>query len=258
MAERAEDTYDLAIIGGGPDGSVPPIRAAQPGFRTACVEKYSTLGGPCLNVGCIPSKALLDSSEHFAYARHRLAGHGIKASVELDLAAMMKRKDQVVRDLTRGIEGLFAKNRVTWMKGTARLLSAGEIEVAGASGPERIRARRVLIATGSKAGSLAGIAFDGRRIVHSTDALSLGEVPRRLTVVGAGAIGLELGSVWLRLGSEVRVLESMDRAVPGMDQRSGLLLQRSLEKQGMRFVFGASVRSAATTADGGRVGVREG
>ena len=250
--------YDLAVIGSGPGGYVAAIRAAQLGLRTACIEKYPTLGGTCLNVGCIPSKALLDSSEHFAYARHRLAGHGIKASVELDLGAMMKRKEQVVRDLTRGVEGLFAKNRVTWTKGTARLLSAGEIEVAGASGPERVRARRVLIATGSKAGSLAGIAFDGRRIVHSTDALSLGEVPRRLMVVGAGAIGLEMGSVWLRLGSEVRVLEYLDRPVPGMDRQSALLLQRSLERQGMKFTFKASAKAARVTGDKVVVTVAEG
>jgi dihydrolipoyl dehydrogenase len=250
--------FDLVVIGSGPGGYVAAIRAAQLGMKTACVEKYPALGGTCLNVGCIPSKALLDSSEHFALVRHGLAVHGIRATAELDLAAMMARKDKVVRDLTRGVEGLFRKNKVTRVTGVGRLVSAGEVEVTGESGTQRLRAKRVLIATGSKAATLPGIAFDGARIVHSTDALTLGEVPKRLLVVGAGAIGLELGSVWMRLGSEVRVLEFMDRAVPGMDRQSGQLLRRTLEKQGMKFAFGASAKSAEVRDGEVRVTVSEG
>ena len=252
------DPYDLVVIGSGPGGYVAAIRAGQLGLRTACVEKYPILGGTCLNVGCIPSKALLDSSEHFTLARHGLAAHGIKASVELDLPTMMKRKDQVVRDLTRGVEGLFRKNQVERVLGVGRIASATAVAVAGEGGARTLQTKRILIATGSKPAALPGIAYDGRRIVHSTDALTLPEVPRRLLVVGAGAIGLELGSVWLRLGAEVRVLEFMDRIVPGMDRKSGALLQRALERQGMRVSFGASAQAARVEGEEVRVTVSEG
>ena len=245
----SDTPYDLLVIGSGPGGYVAAIRAAQLGFRTACVEKYPALGGTCLNVGCIPSKALLDSSEHFTNARHGFAAHGIQAQVTLDLPTMMKRKDTVVRELTRGVEALFKKNKVTRVEGTARLLSAGEVEVTGTGGTQRLRAQRILIATGSKPMAIAGIAFDDRRIVHSTAALALPEVPKRLIVIGAGAIGLELGSVWMRLGAEVTVLEFMDRPVPGMDRRSGELLRRSLEKQGMKFRFKASAKAARVAGE---------
>ncbi len=248
-----EATFDLVVIGAGPGGYVAAIRAAQLGLRTAVVERYPALGGTCLNVGCIPSKALLDSSEHFEHARHGLAAHGVRATVELDLAAMMRRKDQVVKDLTRGIEGLFRKHRVTRFTGTGRIVGAGEIEVTRPGEVERLRTRRILIATGSRPAALPGIAFDGRHIVHSTDALALARVPGRLLVVGAGAIGLELGSVWRRLGAEVTVLESMDRIVPGMDAGSGALLQRALEKQGLTFHLGTSARAARV--EGGTVRV---
>jgi dihydrolipoamide dehydrogenase len=257
MTAMAED-FDLVVIGSGPGGYVAAIRAAQLGMKTACVEKYPSLGGTCLNVGCIPSKALLDSSEHYALARHGLAVHGIRVTAELDLTAMQARKDKVVRDLTRGVEVLFRKNKVTRFQGIGRLTSDSEIEVTGESETRTLRAKRVLIATGSKPAALPGIAFDGRRIMHSTDALNLGEVPRRLLVVGAGAIGLELGSVWMRLGSEVRVLEFLDRAVPGMDRQSGQLLQRLLVKQGMKFAFNASARAATVRGDEVVVTVAEG
>ncbi len=240
----SENVFDLVVIGAGPGGYVAAIRAAQLGLKTACVEKYPTLGGTCLNVGCIPSKALLDSSEHYEFARHGLAAHGVKATAELDLATMMKRKDGVVRDLTRGVEGLFKKHGIERVLGTARIVGAGEIEVTGAGEPRRLAAKRILVATGSKPASLPGIAFDGRRIVHSTDALTLPEVPKRLVVIGAGAIGLELGSVWRRLGAEVLVIEYLDRITPGMDAGSAKLLQRSLERQGMKFRFGVSAKSA--------------
>lgn len=241
--------FDLVVIGSGPGGYVAAIRAAQLGLRTACVEKYPTLGGTCLNVGCIPSKALLDSSEHFDLARHGFAQHGIKATVELDLPVMMKRKDGVVRDLTRGIEGLFRKHRIERVTGTGRIVRPGLVEVDTADGARALETRRILVATGSKPAALPGIAFDGRRIVHSTDALALPEVPKRLVVVGAGAIGLELGSVWRRLGSDVTVLEYLDRITPGMDAGSAKLLHRALERQGMKFRFGVSAKSARVEGD---------
>ncbi|MBI1799991.1 MAG: dihydrolipoyl dehydrogenase, partial [Candidatus Eisenbacteria bacterium] len=236
--------FDLVVIGSGPGGYVAAIRAAQLGLRTACVEKYPTLGGTCLNVGCIPSKALLDSSEHFANARDHLEVHGIRAQIELDLSAMMKRKDQVVRDLTRGIEALFKKNGVERVTGAGRIVAPGRVEVTGDAGVRSLETRRILIAAGSKPATLPGIAIDGRRIVHSTHALALPEVPRRLLVIGAGAIGLELGSVWRRLGSDVTVLEFQDGVVPGADRASARSLQRALEKQGLRFRFGCVARAA--------------
>ena len=244
------DSFDLIVIGSGPGGYVAAIRAAQLGMRVACVEKYPSLGGTCLNVGCIPSKALLDSSEHFDMASHGFAAHGIQvAGVALDLPTMMARKAQVVKELTRGVEGLFKKNKIERVAGTGRLVAANELEVTGEAGTRRLQATRLLIATGSKPASLPGIAFDGRRIVHSTDALMLPEVPKHMLVVGAGAIGLELGSVWRRLGAEVTVLEFFERIVPGSDAGSAKLLQRALERQGMKFQFGVSARSARVVGD---------
>jgi len=240
----AEPRFDLIVIGSGPGGYVAAIRAAQLGLKTACIEKYPALGGTCLNVGCIPSKALLDSSEHFALARHGLLAHGIRATVELDLEKMLSRKDAVVRQLTRGIDGLFKKNGIARFEGTGRIVEPGKVEVNGARGVQVLATERILIATGSKPIALPGIAYDDRRIVHSTHALALPEVPRRLAVIGAGAVGLELGSVWMRLGAEVTVYEFMDRAVPGMDRESGALLARSLERQGMKFELGAAAKAA--------------
>ena len=250
----ANDAFDLVVIGSGPGGYVAAIRAAQLGFKTACIEKYPTLGGTCLNVGCIPSKALLDSSEHFEYAGHGLAAHGVRVQgVALDLSVMQARKAQVVSDLTRGVETLFRKHKIERITGTGRIVSASSVEISGDGAPRRVTARSLLIATGSKPIALPNIAYDGRRIVHSTDALTLGEVPARLVVVGAGAIGLELGSVWRRLGSQVTVLEFQDRVVPGSDAGSARLLQRSLERQGMKFRLGFSARAARV--GGGQVHV---
>ena len=244
------DTFDLVVIGGGPGGYVAAIRAAQLGLRTACIEKYPTLGGTCVNVGCIPSKALLDSSEHFERAKSGLAVHGVNVSgVSLDLARMQARKLKVVAELTRGIDFLFGKHKVERALGTGRLVSAREVEVTSEGGTRRLAAERLLIATGSKPVALPGIAYDDRRIIHSTQALSLEQVPGRMLVVGAGVIGLELGSVWRRLGSDVTVLEYMDRALPGVDVGSAKLLQRSLERQGMKFRFGVSARSAEVVGD---------
>jgi len=240
----SEPVFDLIVIGSGPGGYTAALRAAQLGMKTACVEKYPVVGGTCLNVGCIPSKALLDSSEHFDLARHGFAQHGIRATVELDLPAMMKRKDGVVRDLTRGVEGLFRRAGIERVEGTGRIARPGLVEVATAGGTRALETRRILVATGSKAAALPGIPFDGRRIVHSTDALALPEVPKRLIVVGAGAIGLELGSVWRRLGAEVLVLEYLGRITPTMDEEGAKLLQRALQRQGMTFRFGVSAKSA--------------
>ena len=256
MDSDPEARFDLVVIGGGPGGYVAAIRAAQLGLRTACVEKYPTLGGTCVNVGCIPSKALLDSSEHFERAQKGLAVHGVNVTgVSLDLAAMHARKTKVVAELTRGIDGLFRKHKIERIVGTGRLVSAREVEVTGESGPRRIAAERILIATGSKPVQLPGIAIDDRHVIHSTHALALERVPARLLVIGAGVIGLELGSVWRRLGSDVTVLEFMDRALPGVDVGSAKLLQRSLERQGVKFRFGVSARAATVAGEEVRVEV---
>src|SRR5499433_2792775 len=193
------DHYDVLVIGAGPGGYVAAIRAAQLGLKTACIESRDSLGGTCLNVGCIPSKALLQSSEKFAEAGHALALHGVKVEgVGLDLKTMMARKDKVVGENTRGVEYLFKKNKVAWLKGAARIASAGAIEVNG----ETVGAKAIVIATGSDIVTLPGVEIDERRVVSSTGALALSEVPKRLVVIGGGYIGLEMGSVWGRLGAQ--------------------------------------------------------
>ena len=237
--------FDLIVIGAGPGGYVAAIRAAQLGMRVACIEKEATLGGTCLNVGCIPSKALLDSSEHYHTLRHGLAAHGITVGdVAIDIAAMMKRKERVVKVLTQGVAGLFRKHRVERFTGTARMTAPDAVEVVNGAQRQNLRARRVLIATGSAPVELPGLPFDGRYVVSSTEALSLTQVPQRLLVVGAGAVGLELGSVWSRLGARVLVAEFLDRIVPGMDRGMGEQLQKSLEKQGMTFRLRTAARQA--------------
>jgi dihydrolipoamide dehydrogenase len=246
--------FDLIVIGSGPGGYIAAIRAAQLGMRVACVERDKALGGTCLNVGCIPSKALLDSSERYYAARAGLAAHGIKVgSVELDLAAMLARKDKVVKALTQGVAGLFKKHKIERITGSGRLTAADTVEVSNGSGTRRLTARRILIATGSAPIELPGLPFDGTRIVSSTEALTFTEVPPRLLVIGGGAIGLELGSVWNRLGSRVHVVEFMDRIVPGMDRKMGQQLQKVLEKQGMTFQLQSSAKQAAV--ENGRVRV---
>jgi dihydrolipoamide dehydrogenase len=199
--------YDLIVIGSGPGGYYGAIRAAQLGMRTACVEKDATLGGTCLNVGCIPSKAMLDSSERYAQAKHELARHGIKvADVSLDLGAMMKRKDKVVDGLTKGVASLFKKYAVERIEGRARLTGNGAVQIEGKDAGT-LHGERIMLATGSVPAALKPLPFDGKRIVSSTEALALGEVPAKMLVVGAGYIGLEMGSVWNRLGSKVSVVE---------------------------------------------------
>jgi len=246
----ANDAYDLVVIGSGPGGYIAAIRAAQLGMRVACVEKEKTLGGTCVNVGCIPSKALLDSSEHYATVRHGLGAHGITVGgVELDLAAMMARKDKVVKANTQGIATLFKKNKIERYTGSGRLTAGNAVEVTNGAERQTLPARNVLIATGSAPAELPGLPFDGERIISSTEALSLKQVPQRLLIVGAGAIGLELGSVWSRLGAQVLIVEFMDRIVPGMDRKMGEQLRRVLERQGLRFRLQTSAQSASV-ADG--------
>ncbi len=237
MTER----YDVVVIGGGPGGYVAAIRCAQLGRRTACVDSRATLGGTCLNIGCIPSKALLQSSEKFAEARSALGEHGVALDgVRLDLGRMMARKDQVVATLTRGVEFLFRKNRIDWVKGNARIVAPGRIIVTTPdSEPREIEAAAILIATGSESTPLPGLAIDERSILSSTGALALDQVPKHLAVVGGGYIGLELGSVWRRLGAEVTVIELLDHILPAMDRELAGALQRALARQGIAFRLGA-------------------
>jgi dihydrolipoyl dehydrogenase len=243
-------TADLAVIGAGPGGYVAAIRAAQLGMSVVVVDKASALGGTCLRIGCIPSKALLDSSELYATARSHLGAHGIHAQdVRLDLPALMRRKDGVVNGLTGGITALFAKHAITRVEGAARLLGPGRILVDGAGGGETIEAHRVLVATGSEPIALRGFDFDGKRIVTSEEALAFETVPERLLVIGAGAVGLELGSVWARLGSTVRVVEVADRIVPGTDAGLAVGLQRALERQSLSFALAARAVEAKVESD---------
>ncbi len=246
------DGFDLIVIGAGPGGYVAAIRAAQLGLRTACVEKRTTLGGTCLNVGCIPSKALLHSSHLYAEARNGLGAYGVKlGKVELDLAAMLANKDKVVGDLTKGIEFLFKKNKVTWLKGKAEIAGANEVKVTDADGKSETHGtRNILIATGSDVAKLPGVEIDEQRIVSSTGALALPEVPKRMVVIGGGYIGLEMGSVWRRLGAEVEVVEFLDTILPAMDGEVAKTMHRLLEKQGVKFRLGTKVLSAKSSNRG--------
>ncbi|MHC1768002.1 MAG: dihydrolipoyl dehydrogenase [Verrucomicrobiia bacterium] len=237
--------HDLVVIGAGPGGYVAAIRAAQLGLNVACVEKELALGGTCLRVGCIPSKALLESSELFYETQTKLIDHGVRVQgVELDLAAMMRRKDKVVTTLTKGVEGLFKKNKITRYLGQARISGPGRVEVAADPGPIELRAKHILIATGSKSSTLPGVPLDQDRIGTSTEALGYPEVPKHLVVIGAGYIGLELGSVWRRLGAKVTVLEYLPRILPGMDDELAAEAQKTFQKQGLEFRLGAKVTSA--------------
>ncbi|MGQ0677970.1 MAG: dihydrolipoyl dehydrogenase [Rhodospirillales bacterium] len=248
----SENSYDVVVIGGGPGGYVAAIRAAQLGLKVACVEKRASLGGTCLNIGCIPSKALLQSSEKYEEAKHHLALHGVRlGAVELDLKAMMARKDKVVGDLTKGIEFLFKKNKVDHVAGAATIAAPGMVAVKlNAGGGRTLEAKNVVVATGSESMPLAGVEIDEKRIVSSTGALSLPEVPKHLVVIGAGYIGLELGSVWKRLGAEVTVVEFLPRIAPGMDGEIAQQFQRILARQGLKFVLGTKVTAAGPGKSG--------
>ena len=238
--------HDLVVIGAGPGGYVAAIRAAQLGMDVACVEKEKALGGTCLRIGCIPSKALLESSELYREAREKLGAHGVTFSgVGLDLPTMLRRKDSIVDSLAKGVDGLFRKNKVTRYEGHARLSGARRVSVAPAAGPAiDLEAKHVLIATGSKSAPLKGVEVDGDRIGTSTEALSWPDVPKRLVVIGAGAIGLELGSVWSRLGSKVIVLEYLDRILPGIDGEIAAEAAKLFGKQGLELRLRSRVTAA--------------
>ncbi len=239
MAEK----FDLVVIGSGPGGYVGAIRAAQLGLKTAVVEKDPTYGGTCLNVGCIPSKALLDSSEHYSHALHAFKDHGVVVKdVGFDLGVMMKRKEKVVSDNTNGIAYLFKKNGITPFQGHGRLKSPTEVEVKAADGSvQTLDAKFVMLATGSTVNSLPGFNFDGKKVISSTEALTLDRVPNHMVVIGAGAIGLEMGSVWSRLGAKVTVVEYAKKICGPMDGGLSQRMLQILKKQGLNFVLEAKV-----------------
>ena len=242
-------SYDLVVIGTGPGGYVCAVRAAQLGMKVAVVEKNATLGGTCLNVGCMPSKALLHASEMFEEAAHSFAKMGVSVSApKLDLPAMMNFKQQGIDGNVKGVEFLMKKNKIDVINGTGKILGAGKVEVTGGDGKaQTVETKNIVIATGSDIARLKGIEIDEKRIVSSTGALSLDKVPGKLLIVGAGVIGLELGSVWHRLGAEVTVVEFLDRILPGMDGEIAKQFQRILEKQGFKFKLGAKVTGVDTS-----------
>ena len=261
------NAFDVIVIGAGPGGYVASIRCAQLGLRTACVERWRdpesrpVLGGTCLNVGCIPSKALLDSSHHYHNLRHLMPIHGIRvADAAIDVAAMQARKDKVVKTLTRGIAGLFRKNRIAWFQGEGALRPGGRVEVRSHAegGSETLSARHVIVATGSIPIALPAAPADGERIVDSEGALAFTEVPGRLGIIGAGAIGLELGSVWARLGSRVTLLEALDDFLVAADRQIAAAARESLSRQGLDLRLGTRVTGTETGEDGVRVTCREG
>jgi dihydrolipoamide dehydrogenase len=243
---------DVIVIGAGPGGYVAAIKAAQLGFKVVCVESRGTLGGTCLNVGCIPSKALLESSEKYAEALHGFEAHGISASdLKLDLATLLARKDKLVRELTGGIDYLFKKYKVTRVIGHGAFTGPGQVQVTNEKGEtEMWSATSIIIATGSQVMELPGVTIDEKTVVSSTGALELKKVPDHLVVIGGGYIGLEMGTVWQRLGSKVTVVEFMDKIVPAMDGEVGKALHKTLEKQGLQFKLSTKVTGVKTTAKG--------
>ena len=248
------DKFDVAIIGSGPGGYVAAIRCAQLGMKTALIEKYSTLGGTCLNVGCIPSKALLDSSEHFHNALHSFADHGIDIDTpKVNLEQMISRKNSVVSQTTEGIQFLMKKNKITVFEGFGSFVDDHTIAIKKETEETKISADKVIIATGSKPTELPFAKFDKERIISSTEALNLKEVPKQMIVIGAGVIGLELGSVYARLGSEVTVIEYLDKAIPGYDSAMSKEITKSLKKLGIKFNFSHKVTEVSS--DGKKVSV---
>ena len=246
-AAPVAESFDVIVIGSGPGGYVCAIRAAQLGLKTACVEMRDTLGGTCLNIGCIPSKALLQSSENFHELAESFKDHGILVDgIKLDLARMQARKGEVVTANVKGVEFLFKKNKITWLKGAGRVVAAGQVAV----GDTIYGAKNIVIATGSESVPLANVPVDEKRIVTSTGALELSEVPKHLMVIGGGVIGLELGSVWRRLGAEVTVVEFLDRIVPGMDSEVAKTFERLLTRQGLKFRLSSKVTGATPTDHG--------
>lgn len=244
------ENFDVAVIGSGPGGYVAAIRCAQLGFKTVLIEKYNTLGGTCLNVGCIPSKALLDSSEHYFNAVNKFSEHGIKIKdIKADFEQMIKRKAQVVKQTCDGISFLMKKNKVTVMTGHATFVDTKQLSVVDTNGKSNeIGATNIIIATGSKPSSLPGIEVDKKRIITSTEALELKNIPNHLVVIGGGVIGLELGSVYARLGAKVTVIEYMNTLIPTMDRALGKELQKVLSKEGFTFLLGHKVQTVKTSA----------
>jgi dihydrolipoamide dehydrogenase len=240
--------YDLVVIGTGPGGYVCAIRAAQLGLKTAVVEKRATHGGTCLNIGCIPSKALLHASELYEEAEHKFARMGIDVTPKLDLAAMMTFKDEGVEGNVKGVEFLLKKNKIDAFHGAGRIVAPGKIEVRNESGePHSLETKNIVIASGSDVAPLRGVTIDEKKIVSSTGALALEKVPEKLLVVGAGVIGLELGSVWRRLGAQVTVIEFLDRIVPGIDAEVAKQFQRLLQRQGIAFKLSSKVTGVANS-----------
>src|SRR3954470_11917182 len=243
-------SYDLIVIGTGPGGYVCAIRAAQLGLKTAVVEKRKTQGGTCLNVGCIPSKALLQASHLFEDAAHHFADLGIQVEPTLDLSKMMAFKDEGVEGNVKGVEFLLKKNKVDMFHGTARIVAVGQVEVLGEGGSNQVlETKNIVIATGSDVATLPGVEIDEKTVVSSTGALELASVPKTFLVSGAGVIGLELGSVWRRLGAEVLVVEYLDRILPGMDNEVCRQFQRLLEKQGIAFKLASKVAAVDTSGN---------
>lgn len=240
--------FDVAVIGSGPGGYVAAIRCAQLGMKTAIIERYSTLGGTCLNVGCIPSKALLDSSEHYHNAQHSFATHGIELkNLQVNIGQMINRKNEVVKANVDGIAFLMKKNKITVFEGHGSFVDANTIEIAQKEGKsEKISAKNIIIATGSKPAGLPGVEIDKKRIITSTEALNLQEVPKHMVVIGGGVIGLELGSVYARLGTKISVIEYTDSLIPAMDASLGKELQKVLAKLGFEFYFGHKVTGVQT------------
>ncbi|MEZ0226674.1 MAG: dihydrolipoyl dehydrogenase [Alphaproteobacteria bacterium] len=246
----ADTQYDLVVIGSGPGGYVCAIRAAQLGLKTACVEKDSTLGGTCLNVGCIPSKALLSVSEKYAQAAHDFAGLGIDVGTpKVDLKKMMAHKDKVVAANTQGISFLFKKNKVDHLVGLGTITAPGVVEISGKDGKKTVSAKNIVIATGSESTPLNGVAVDEKQIVTSTGSLSLPKVPATMAVIGGGVIGLEMGSVWQRLGCKVTVIEFMDRLLPGMDLEVSKEMKKIMTKQGMDLKLSTKVTGAQVSKE---------
>ena len=255
MVSGKNEVYDLLVIGAGPGGYVAAIRAAQLGQKVACVEKGDTLGGTCLNIGCIPSKALLESSYKYHQCRTAMEVHGIKVGdVSFDLGTMMARKEAVVKTITSGVEFLFKKNRIERFTGTARILENLTVRVSGKN-DMKLQAKAVLIATGSKPAGIPGVEIDGKLVVSSTEALQFASVPKHLVVVGAGAVGLELGSVWRRLGAEVTVVEYLDRVLPTADSDISKKALRLLKRQGMRFLLKTKIEGIDLTDTGCRIAI---
>jgi dihydrolipoamide dehydrogenase len=245
--------YQLVVIGSGPGGYIAAIRAAQLGLKTAIVEKDKTLGGTCLNVGCIPSKALLASTEYLHFAKERFAAHGIIAGeIKVDLGTMMKRKSEVVGKLTGGVAYLMKKNKIEVVKGLGKPTGPNAVEVTGEDGKKKtLTTKNILLATGSAPIELPFLKYDGKRVIHSDHGIALEKVPKKLLVIGAGAIGLELGSVWARLGAEVTVIEFLPRiAAIGFDAETSKILQRNLEKLGMKFELNTKIESAKVSDTG--------